>query len=34
MRLIDPLVQVRWRHGAAELLVRDLEACGPLSAVP
>src|SRR5215216_2325834 len=27
------LMRRRWRHGAAELLVRDLEACGPLAAV-
>jgi hypothetical protein len=34
VRMIESLVRVgRWRDGAAKVLIRDLEACGPLTPV-
>jgi hypothetical protein len=34
VRMIEGLVRVgRWRDGAARRLLRDLEACGPLTPV-
>jgi hypothetical protein len=34
VRMIESLVRVgRWEDGAAKVLLRDLEACGPLTPV-